>query len=193
MAQQDANNKAGSDDLKQVFQGLPDFQGLPAGSLEKLGELMAVSEKMNPMLKKFIQSRLDKYGINLQTGKVAENGAGVSLNPSTSLKMTATSVESLTGSAAAPVAEKLQGGSTAGVGFRGTLSQSSAPQGMIPSRTTASMNAYFTAHGIKTVQSNTARNFLFILGLLVVTGWLFWHFGGTEFQSSVIDFLRSLD
>ncbi len=159
--------------------GKSDIADNPFTALGKLGDLMALSGKMNPWLKSYIQSRLAKMNvsadvINEVMGTSAANRENVAGSP-------AVSVDRLGGSAGAAM-----------------LGASSPPQSATPPRSAApgsaaNMQAYLSAQGIRTVQSNAGRNFLFILVVLGVAGWLIWTNSGPEFQNAVIEFFREME
>ena len=158
--------------------GSPDIADNPLKALGKLGDLMSLSNKMNPMVQRYIQSRLAKMNVSadvisqiaggsLQGGENSANAANLINKANMENASAGSSVENFSGAGGAM-----------------NLGGSTPPQARTP-RSAANIDAYLSAHGVKTVQSSAGRNFLFVLGVLAIIGWLAWSSSGPQFQASV--------
>jgi hypothetical protein len=186
--------KSLSPELKNILadengNGRPDIADNPFLAFGKLKDLMSISGKMNPLLQKYIQSQAAKYNIKVPEGTFA-NADDVTVN--TSEEITAVPVDVKMGGRSMLDAESSRRTAEAGGAI---MSGSSLQRGGVSIQrlgaapgSTANMNAYLNANGVKTVQSGAGRNFLFVLGLLGFIGLLVWQFGGPAFRESVMNF-----
>lgn len=205
-----AGGDGGMKDLPQELQniledkngnGSPDIVDNPFAAIGKLGDLMALSGKMNPMVQKYIQSKLT--GMNVSAEVINRITGGSLQGTDGRLSSAGDRSQGRENSASSKSAENLSASRAAldrlsGAGGAVTLGGVTPPQAGTPPRSemprsTANMQAYLNAQGIRTVQSNAGRNFLFILGVLAVIGWMVWQNTGPEFHQAVGDFFKSLD